>query len=146
MYYYDLWNLDSACAFSKLSAGQYTMTITGTNSAGSVTLAESRFTVDVNANPDPGGLTDEEYVVAFQVGDTTIESRVYSLTDTYGELPTVEEAGFQGWFRGDGTEVSPTSPVAASTTRCTPSSATSTPSPLRWTAPWCAHSSCPRAS
>ena len=114
VYYYDLWNLDSACAFSKLSAGQYTMTITGTNSAGSVTLAESRFTVDVNANPDPGGLTDEEYVVAFQVGDTTIESRVYSLTDTYGELPTVAEAGFQGWFRGDGTEVSPNSPVAAS--------------------------------
>lgn len=113
-YYYDLWNLDNACAFSKLSAGQYIMTITGTNSAGTVTLAESRFTVDVNANPDPGGLSDEEYVVAFQVGETVIESRVYSLTDTYGELPTVDEAGFQGWFRADGTEVSPNSPVAAS--------------------------------
>lgn len=113
-YYYDLWNLDSACAFSKLSAGQYTMTITGTNAAGTVTLAESRFTVDVNTNPDPGGLTDEEYIVAFQVGETVIESRVYNLTDTYGELPAVEEAGFQGWFRGDGTEVSPNSPVAAS--------------------------------
>ena len=113
-YYYDLWNLDSACAFSKLSAGQYTMAITGTNAAGTVTLAESRFTVDVNTDPDPDGLTDEEYIVAFQVGETVIESRVYNLTDTYGELPAVDETGFQGWYRKDGTEVSPNSPVAAS--------------------------------
>ena len=113
-YYYDLWNLDSACAFSKLSAGQYTMTITGTNAAGTVTLAQSRFNVDVNTSPDPGGLGDEEYVVAFQIGETVVESRVYNLTDTYGELPSVSEAGFQGWYRSDGTEVSPNSPVAAS--------------------------------
>ena len=114
VYYYDLWNLDGACAFSKLSAGQYTMTITGTNAAGTVTLAESRFTVDVNTSPDSGGLADEKYSVSFQIGDTIIETRVYNLTDTYGELPSVSEAGFQGWFREDGTEVSPNSPVAAS--------------------------------
>ena len=70
--------------------------------------------VDLNPNQVPGEFTDEEYVISFQVGDTVIESRVYNLTNTYGELPTVDEAGFQGWFREDGTEVSANTPVAAS--------------------------------
>ena len=39
VYSYDLWKLDSACAFSRLSVGEYTLTITATNSAGTVTLA-----------------------------------------------------------------------------------------------------------
>ena len=43
-----------------------------------------------------------------------IKTCTYTLSDTYGELPTVDEPGFQGWFREDGTEVSPNSPVAAS--------------------------------
>lgn len=114
VYHYDLWQLDSACAFSKLTSGNYTLTITGTNRAGTVTLVESRFTVDKNPNQNPDDLTDEEFVVSFQVGDVVIGSRVYELTDTYGELPTVEQSGFQGWFRADGTEVAANSPVAAS--------------------------------
>ena len=113
-YYYDLWKLDDACAFSRLKAGEYTLTITGTNSAGTFQLAETSFTVGANTAPVPGGQDDEKYTVSFQVGDTVIETRTYALSDTYGELPTVAEPGFQGWFREDGTEVSPNSPVAAS--------------------------------
>lgn len=114
VYSYDLWKLDSACAFSRLSAGEYTLTITATNSAGTVTLAESQFKVNANSSFSPGVLSDEEYAVSFQIGDVVVESRMYRLTDTYGELPTVDEAGFQGWYREDGTEISPNSPVAAS--------------------------------
>ncbi len=113
-YYYDLWKLDDACAFSRLKTGEYTLTITAANAAGTVKLAESTFSVKESTTPLPDGLGDEEYVVSFQVGDTVIASRMYNLTNTYGELPTVDEAGFQGWFREDGTEVSPNSPVAAS--------------------------------
>ena len=113
-YQFDLWELDSDCTFSKLSTGAYTLTITGTNSAGTVKLAEKRFVVDLNPNQVPGEVTDEEYVVSFQVGDAVIESRMYNLANTYGELPAVDEPGFQGWFREDGTEVSPNTPVAAS--------------------------------
>ena len=114
VYSYDVWKLDSACAFSRLSAGEYTLTITATNSAGTVTLAESQFKVNANSSFSPGDLSDEEYAVSFQIGDVVVESRMYRLTDTYGELPTVDEAGFQGWYREDGTEISPNSPVAAS--------------------------------
>ena len=113
-YYYDLWKLDDACAFSRLKTGEYALTITAANKAGTVRLAESTFSVKESTTPLPDGLGDEEYVVSFQVGDAVIESRIYSLTNTYGELPTVDESGFQGWFREDGTEVSPNSPVAAS--------------------------------
>lgn len=113
-YYYDLWKLDDACAFSRLKAGEYTLTITGTNSAGTFQLAETSFTVGANTAPVPGGQDDEKYTVSFQVGDTVIKTCTYALSDTYGELPTVDEPGFQGWFREDGTEVSPNSPVAAS--------------------------------
>ena len=112
VYSYDLWKLDSAC--SRLSVGEYTLTITATNSAGTVTLAESQFKVNANSSFSPGDLSDEEYAVSFQIGDVVVESRMYRLTDTYGELPTVDEAGFQGWYREDGTEISPNSPVAAS--------------------------------
>ena len=113
-YYYDLWKLDDACAFSRLKAGEYTLTITATNKEGTVRLAESTFSVKESTTPLPEGVGDEEYVVSFQVGDAVIESRMYNLTNTYGELPTVDEPGFQGWYREDGTEVSPNSPVAAS--------------------------------
>lgn len=79
-----------------------------------MTLAESQFKVNANSSFSPGDLSDEEYAVSFQIGDVVVESRMYRLTDTYGELPTVDEAGFQGWYREDGTEISPNSPVAAS--------------------------------
>lgn len=113
-YHFDLWELDSACTFSRLTVGTYTLTITGTNSAGTFKLAETSFTVGANTAPVPGGQDDEKYTVSFQVGDTVIKTCTYALSDTYGELPAVDEPGFQGWFREDGTEVSPNSPVAAS--------------------------------
>lgn len=113
-YHFDLWELDSACTFSRLTVGTYTLTITGTNSAGTFKLAETSFTVGANTAPVPGGQDDEKYTVSFQVGDTVIKTRTYALSDTYGELPAVDGPGFQGWFREDGTEVSPNSPVAAS--------------------------------
>ena len=113
-YHFDLWELDSACTFSRLTVGTYTLTITGTNSAGTFELAKTSFTVGANTAPVPGGQDDEKYTVSFQVGDTVIKTCTYALSDTYGELPTVDGPGFQGWFREDGTEVSPNSPVAAS--------------------------------
>ena len=113
-YHFDLWELDSACTFSRLTVGTYTLTITGTNSAGTFKLAETSFTVGANTAPVPGGQDDEKYTVSFQVGDTVIKTCTYALSDTYGELPAVDAPGFQGWFREDGTEVSPNSPVAAS--------------------------------
>lgn len=113
-YHFDLWELDSACTFSRLTVGTYTLTITGTNSAGTFQLAKTSFTVGANTAPVPGGQDDEKYTVSFQVGDTVIKTRTYALSDTYGELPAVDGPGFLGWFHEDGTEVSPNSPVAAS--------------------------------
>ena len=113
-YHFDLWELDSACTFSRLTVGTYTLTITGTNSAGTFELAKTSFTVGANTAPVPGGQDDEKYTVSFQVGDTVIKTRTYALSDTYGELPAVDGPGFLGWFHEDGTEVSPNSPVAAS--------------------------------
>ena len=113
-YHFDLWELDSACTFSRLTVGTYTLTITGTNSAGTFKLAETSFTVGANTAPVPGGQDDEKYTVSFQVGDTVIKTCTYALSDTYGELPAVDGPGFLGWFHEDGTEVSPNSPVAAS--------------------------------
>lgn len=112
--WYDLWKLDDACTFSKLSEGDYTLTVTATVDGTPVELAKSSFTVSKN-----GGtvVDDETYTVTLNgAGGTCAKTALtYKLGDVYGELPAAVKDGyeFKGWFLSDGTEAAPTTPVAA---------------------------------
>ena len=110
--WFDLWALDKAAAFSKLSQGTYTLTIKATNGAGeTVTLVSSPLTVGAPDTTSTGGRNDT-YTVTFVNGSETV-TRTYKLGETYGELPTVTAEGFKGWFLSDGTEITANSIVAA---------------------------------
>ena len=112
--WYDLWNLDSKCTFSQLTAGDYVLTVTATVDGTPVELANSTFTV----SPNTGSVADDEtYTVTLDpAGGTCATTKLtYKLGDVYGELPAVTKEGyeFKGWFLSDGTEAAPTTPVAA---------------------------------
>lgn len=110
--WFDLWELDEAAAFSKLSQGTYTLTIKATNGAGeTVTLVSSPLTVGAPDTTSTGGGNDT-YTVTFVNGSGTF-TRTYSLGETYGQLPAVTAEGFKGWFLSDGTEITANSIVAA---------------------------------
>ena len=110
--WFDLWALDEAAAFSKLSQGTYTLTIKATNGAGeTVTLVSSPLTVGAPDTTSTGGRNDT-YTVTFVNGSETV-TRTYKLGETYGELPAVTAEGFKGWFLSDGTEITANSIVAA---------------------------------
>ena len=110
--WFDLWALDEAAAFSKLSQGTYTLTIKATNGAGeTVTLVSSPLTVGAPDTTSTGGGNDT-YTVTFVNGSETV-TRTYKLGETYGALPTVTAEGFKGWFLSDGTEITANSIVAA---------------------------------
>ena len=110
--WFDLWALDEAAAFSKLSQGTYTLTIKATNGAGeTVTLVSSPMTVGAPDTTSTGGRNDT-YTVTFVNGSETV-TRTYKLGETYGELPAVTAEGFKGWFLSDGTEITANSIVAA---------------------------------
>ena len=110
--WFDLWELDKAAAFSKLSQGTYTLTIKATNGAGeTVTLVSSPLTVGAPDTTSTGGRNDT-YTVTFVNGSETV-TRTYKLGETYGELPAVTAEGFKGWFLSDGTEITANSIVAA---------------------------------
>ena len=109
--WFDLWELDEAAAFSKLSQGTYTLTIKATNGAGeTVTLVSSPLTVGAPDTTSTGG--NDTYTVTFVNGSETV-TRTYKLGETYGQLPTVTAEGFKGWFLSDGTEITANSIVAA---------------------------------
>ena len=112
--WYDLWKLDDACTFSKLSAGDYTLTITATVDGKPVELAKSSFTVSKNTGKV---VDDETYTVTLDGAGGTCGTKTvtYQLGDVYGELPAAVKDGyeFKGWFLSDGTEAAPTTPVAA---------------------------------
>ena len=110
--WFDLWELDEAAAFSKLSQGTYTLTIKATNGAGeTVTLVSSPLTVGApDTSSNTGG--NDTYTVTFVNGSETV-TRTYKLGETYGQLPTVTAEGFKGWFLSDGTEITANSIVAA---------------------------------
>ena len=111
--WFDLWELDEAAAFSKLSQGTYTLTIKATNGAGeTVTLVSSPLTVGAPDTTTSTGGGNDTYTVTFVNGSETV-TRTYSLGETYGELPTVTAEGFKGWFLSDGTEITANSIVAA---------------------------------
>lgn len=110
--WFDLWELDKAAAFSKLSQGTYTLTIKATNGAGeTVTLVSSPLTVGAPDTTSTGGGNDT-YTVTFVNGSETV-TRTYKLGETYGQLPAVTAEGFKGWFLSDGTEITANSIVAA---------------------------------
>ena len=110
--WFDLWALDKAAAFSKLSQGTYTLTIKATNGAGeTVTLVSSPLTVGAPDTTSTGGGNDT-YTVTFVNGSETV-TRTYKLGETYGEPPAVTAEGFKGWFLADGTEITANSIVAA---------------------------------
>ena len=110
--WFDLWALDEAAAFSKLSQGTYTLTIKATNGAGeTVTLVSSPLTVGAPDTTSTGGRNDT-YTVTFVNGSETV-TRTYKLGETYGELPAVTAEGFKGWFLSDDTEITANSIVAA---------------------------------
>lgn len=109
---YDLKNLDDSIKFSKLTAGDYTYVVTATNSAGTVTLVESDFTVyqptniTVTFNANGGTLTSGSATMTVAVGST------------YGSLPVAKKDGaeFLGWFNESGEQVTDSTTVPDSAT------------------------------
>ena len=111
--WFDLWKLDEAAKFSKLTQGQYTLTIKATNGKGeTVTLVSSPLTVGAPDTSAPSGGGNDTYTVSF-VNGTDVTKRTYKLGETYGALPAVSAEGFKGWFLSDGTEITANSIVAA---------------------------------
>lgn len=109
--WFDLWELDETLKFSKLSAGKYTLTITGTTDSDStVTLLDTTFTVGAATTTTPEA-PNNTYTVTFVVNGKTLETRTYKEAQPYGALPEVDEKGFQGWFYND-REISQSTPVA----------------------------------
>ena len=90
---YDLSKLDSAVAFSKLSAGSYTLVITATSSA----PTDSTYTVK-----SPFYVSDGTYMLIFDPngGTCSTASRKLSAGQVYGTLPTAKKTGyiFNGWY------------------------------------------------
>ncbi len=109
--WFDLWELDETLKFSKLSAGKYTLTITGTtDSSSTVTLLDTTFTVGAATTTTPEA-PNNTYTVTFVVNGKTVETRTYKEAQPYGALPEVDEKGFKGWFYND-QEISQSTPVA----------------------------------
>lgn len=109
--WFDLWKLDENLKFSALSAGKYTLTITGTTDSGStVTLLDTTFTVGAATTTTPEA-PNNTYTVTFVVNGKTVGTRTYKEAQPYGALPEVDEKGFQGWFYND-REISQSTPVA----------------------------------
>ena len=109
--WFDLWELDETLKFSKLSAGKYNLTITGTTDSDStVTLLDTTFTVGAATTTTPEA-PNNTYTVTFVVNGKTVGTRTYKEAQPYGALPEVDEKGFQGWFYND-REISQNTPVA----------------------------------
>ena len=107
---YDLSKLDSKVAFSRLSAGAYTLVITATSDApvDATFRLESDFYV-----------SDGRYLVSFDAcgGTASTASRTVDAGQTYGTLPTAKKDGFVfvGWFTAPegGTQITSTSITTA---------------------------------
>ena len=101
--YYDLSEMDSAMAFSRLSAGNYSLVITADDASGSHFELNSPFYVS-------DGTT---YVVTFDPagGTCSVASRPFTPGQMFGELPVPTRSGynFLGWYTDDGTRVTATS-------------------------------------
>ena len=113
---YDLKQLDDAIAYSKLPAGSYTFTLTGTAEGKTVKLISSPFTVKANSGATH---SDESFTVTFNAQGGTIRGvttkQVTLDSIVYGDLPTAirEGAQFLGWFTADGEQIVDSTPVRA---------------------------------
>ena len=108
---YDLSKLDSAVAFSKLSAGSYTMVITAKSDAPN----DGTYTVKSAFYVTNGG-----YVLTFDPngGTCSTAKRNISAGQVYGTLPTAKKDGytFKGWYtaKSGGSKVTANSIAPAS--------------------------------
>ena len=118
--WFDLWELDETLKFSKLSAGKYTLTITGTTDSDStVTLLDTTFTVGAATTTTPSCsskplISDRRALSVCSRSSLRLSRflpRTYKEAQPYGALPEVNEKGFQGWFYND-REISQSTPVA----------------------------------
>lgn len=98
---YDLMNLDDSVAYSNLSEGSYTFTLTAEAGGKSFTLVESSFTVGRSSGPIR---TEDTYTVTFDANGGTLQgsaTKTVSLDDiVYGKLPSARKKGYSfiGWF------------------------------------------------
>ena len=124
--FYDLSDMDSAIAYSRLGQGDYTYTLTATAGGTTVKLAESTFKVGAPVVtpgiPTPPVSGEDVFTVTFDAGTNgvcTIASKTYSLDSiVYGYLPPVvpnSGYGFAGWFTAPvgGVQVLPGTQIVA---------------------------------
>lgn len=142
-YYYDLSRMDSTVSYSKLSAGEYTYTLTVTPKNGSaIEIVSSPFTVlapiaederddstpteggTVSGGTDIGGneiVNTEGFTVKFDAGSNgtaSFSKKTYALDSiVYGKLPSVSvknsSVEFVGWFTEDGVQILPGTQIIA---------------------------------
>lgn len=116
---YDLKKLDDSVAYSKLSAGDYTFTLTAAANGKTFELVKSSFTVRSNS----GSIHDDEtFTITFDPNGGTLKgssTKTVSLGDiVYGELPTAVRKGYSfiGWFteKEGGEQISAATKIIAS--------------------------------
>lgn len=113
--FYDLKKLDDSIAYSKLTQGNYTYTLTVKVDGKNYQLVSSNFTV---AEPDPEVLPNDTFTVTFDAGGGTVSptSKTVKLDDVvYGKLPTpkFKDHEFIGWFTQYGDQIVANSQVQA---------------------------------
>ena len=114
---YNLNKLDSKMAYSSLTPGEYTYTLTATVNGVTHTLQESSFSVGAQVEKPADS---DKVTVTFNVGENgtcLTASKTYSLDSVvYGELPSVTPKsgwGFAGWFTEDGVQILPGTQIVA---------------------------------
>lgn len=114
---YNLNGLDSAMAYSSLTQGDYTYTLTATVNGVTYTLQKSSFSVGAQVEKPADS---DKVTVTFDAGENgtcLTSSKTYSLDSVvYGELPSVVPKsgwGFAGWFTEDGVQILPGTQIVA---------------------------------
>ncbi len=101
--FYDLSDMDSDMAFSRLGVGNYSLVITADDSSGSHYELVSPFYVS-------DGTT---YIVTFDPagGTCSVSSRPFTPGQMFGDLPVPVKSGctFVGWYTDDGTKITASS-------------------------------------
>lgn len=120
--FYDLSDMDSNIAYSKLEEGEYTYTLTAKVNNKTFVFAESSFSVDepiASEEPSTGG-SDASFTVTFDAGENgkcSTVTKTYSLDSVvYGSLPSVTPNsgwGFAGWFTEAGEQILPGTQIVA---------------------------------
>ena len=105
--YYDLGDMDGDMAFSRLSAGNYSLVITADDASGSHYELISPFYVS----------NGKTYLVTFDAagGACSTSSRPFVPGQVFGDLPTPTRSGyrFAGWYTDDGARITASSTAPA---------------------------------